>query len=115
MLGFKFGGIHCSEFGICMRSKNRPVLALPKIVTENLAGRDGSLDFSAANPGGRVLYNDRELSVDCGFVADSYGDIRHKARAIAAWLAGGSKVLEFDDEQVTMRLIGTYDDTGEVR
>lgn len=98
MLGFKFQNQHCSEFGVCMKSKNRPILPQPKIVTEEALGRDGLYDFSTANPRGRILYKNREISVDCSFIADSYTDLRQKVRAIALWLSSGEGDLIFDDE-----------------
>ncbi len=98
MLGFSFDGIHCGSFGIIMRSKNRPVLPEPKRVIEEIPARHGVYDFSAANPYGRVMYNQREVSVECRVVCKSVEDLRQTARQIAQWLSCGEARLIFDDE-----------------
>ncbi|OQB14580.1 MAG: Phage tail protein [Firmicutes bacterium ADurb.Bin193] len=98
MMGFKFDGIHCSNFGIVLRSKKRPVVPEPKIVKEDLPFRNGTYDFSASNPYGHIMYKDREISVECTVVTDGICSLRRISREIAAWLGGKEAPLVFDDE-----------------
>ena len=98
MLGFKFNGVHSNGIGLIMRSKNRPILPEPKIVTEEIHSADGVYDFSSANPYGRIMYRQREISVDCNFISRSVPRLRSKAHEIASWLSCGEARLVFDDE-----------------
>ena len=98
MLGFSFNGTRCEQYGIVMCSKNRPVLPEPKIVTEEVPARNGSYDFSAANPFGRTMYKDRDISIECSFISGGVPQTRAATHEIAAWLACGEAQLMFDDE-----------------
>jgi len=98
MLGFSFGGIHSLDVGICIKSKNRPILPSPKIVSEDIPCRDGFYDFSSANVFGRTMYKEREITVDCAFVEKDFGSLRRRIREIARWLSFKEGELIFDDE-----------------
>jgi predicted phage tail component-like protein len=98
MNGLSFNGIHCSEYGLVMRSKNRPILPEPKIVAEDIPHRDGELDYSAVNPDGRVKYKPVTFEINFAFVERSMANVRTKAHSIAAWLSCGEAQLSFDDD-----------------
>lgn len=98
MLGFSFDGTHSLDIGICIKSKNRPVLPAPKIVSEDIPCRDGYYDFSSANVFGRTMYKEREITIDCAIVEKDFGALRSKAREVARWLSFKEAKLIFDDE-----------------
>ena len=97
MLGFSFNGLHSSEFGVVMKSKNRPLLPSPKVVADQALAVDGVYDFSAVNPYRRMLYNEREITVECAVVCKDIYVLRKRAREIARWLFGRKGALRFDD------------------
>lgn len=90
-LGFKFKGQRCQDFGIIMRSKNRPILPAVRQQYEEIQGKHGSIDFSDDT------LDDKIIEVDCTFIERSIPDLRNKARQIAAWLYGKGELV-FDDE-----------------
>lgn len=91
-LGFTFNGRHSSEFSLWMRSKNRQMFAGSTDVYAVIPGRDGSYLF----PGG-VL--DKEITLECSFVATSLENLRNKEKDLIAWLYTVERqMLSFDDE-----------------
>lgn len=96
--GFTFNNIHSSEIGLTVRTKNKPIIPTPKRVTSSISTRDGVLDYSLSNPYGHILFEEREISVECSFIKKSLEEIRRTARAIAVWLAYPEGQLVFDDE-----------------
>lgn len=98
MLGFTFGGRHCSQFNICMKSKNRTMFPEPKLSYQEALNMDGSYDFSAVNPNNRICYKNREITVDCYIVSTDLAMLRSGVRSVALWLGVGEKKLIFDDE-----------------
>lgn len=99
MLGFTFNGKHCfNDFGIVMKSKNRPILPEPKEIVEDVPSIDGEYDFSEANPEGRTKYKTKPIEVECTFFQKDLTYLRIRAHEIAAWLSCGKKPLIFDDE-----------------
>ena len=98
MLGFTFAGRHCSEFNICMKSKNRTMLPEPKLSYQEALNMDGSYDFSEVNPKNRICYKNREIVVDCYIVSTDLATLRNRLRSVASWLGRGENQLIFDDE-----------------
>lgn len=98
MNGLSFNGIHCSEYGLVMRSKNRPILPEPKIVAEDIPHRDGELDYSAVNPDGRIKYKPVTFDIEFSFAEKNMANVRAKAHQIALWLSCGEAQLCFDDD-----------------
>ena len=98
MLGFSFKGFHCSDYGICMKSKNRMMMPQPKLFYEEALDMDGSYDFSTVNADKRVHYGNRQISVDCYIVSDDFPDLRETARLAAGWLGFSEGRIVFDDE-----------------
>lgn len=99
VFGLTFNGKHSyTDFGLIMRSKNRPLFPEPKIIVEEAQSIHGSFDFSEANADGKTKYKDRIITVDFGFIERDPSVIRAKAHQIASWLNCGEKVLKFDDE-----------------
>jgi predicted phage tail component-like protein len=51
----------------------------------DVAGRDGSYDFS------RSELQDRMIEIECAWIEPNVGDLRYRARKIAQWLYGTSR------------------------
>lgn len=99
MKGMTFNNKHSyRDFGLVMKSKNRPVLPDPKVITEEAESMNGSFDFSEANEDGKTRYKDRIITVTFSFLSKNPAVIRAKAHQIAKWLSAGEKQLRFDDE-----------------
>lgn len=99
MHGLTFGGKHSlTDYGLVLRSKNRPVMPDPKIVTDDVAGVDGSYDFTDYNTDGKTKYKDRIITVTFSLREKDSGILRVKAHQIARWLNCGESNLIFDDE-----------------
>lgn len=96
--GLTFNGKHCSEYGLIMFSRNRPILPEPKLYVEDIPHRDGELDFSAVNPDGRVKYKPVTFEIGFYFIEKNMTNVRAKAHQIALWLACGEAQLRFDDD-----------------
>lgn len=97
--GLTFNNKHSySDFGLIMRSKQRPIMPEPKVVTEEAECMHGSFDFSEANEDNQTKYKDRIITIEFGFIETDPAVIRAKAHYIASWLNCGEKVLKFDDE-----------------
>lgn len=96
--GFTFNNIHSSNMGLTVRTKNKPIMPKPKIATSSISTRDGHLDYSASNPYGHIIFEQREISLNCSFIKKSLEEIRDCARSIAMWLAYPEAELIFDDE-----------------
>lgn len=99
MYGLTFNGKHSfTDFGLIIYSKNRPILAEPKIITEDIQGMDGEYDFSEVNPDKRVKYKNKTHEIEFYIKESSLVSVREKAHQIANWLACGEKQLVYDDE-----------------
>lgn len=94
--GFTFKGRHSSEFGVAVRTKSRPVHPAPKSFTVDMPCRDGVYDFSAANPLGREVYNDRIFIVTIGAAAENLGELQKKITRLSKWLTGSGTII-FDE------------------
>lgn len=72
-----------------MKSKNRQLLPSIRQIEETIPGKHGVYDYSMGD------LEDRIIEVDCAII----GDLRNKARQIAAWLYSTQREkLFFDDE-----------------
>lgn len=92
-MNFTFNGQSSADFGLVVKSKDRPLLPRIRQTYETVPGRDGTYDFSDNT------LEDRVLEVTCSFVAASVGELRYVARNLAAWLYTTAKSqLIFDDE-----------------
>ncbi|ABO51107.1 phage putative tail component [Desulforamulus reducens MI-1] len=92
MRGFSFKGRHCSEYGVIMRSKNRPILSGVNDSYLQIPGRHGTYLF-----GGELA--DRTIDLECAILAGSLPDLRSKFREISSWLYSPKREnLVFDDE-----------------
>jgi phage-related protein len=80
MSDFVFKGRKASEFGLYVKSKQRPIMPETRQRYVEIMGRDGSYDYSANE------LEDRVIEVECSFVAKNVGDLRYKMREIAQWL-----------------------------
>jgi predicted phage tail component-like protein len=99
MNGLTFNGKHSyTDMGLTMFSKNRPILAEPKIITEDISGTDGEYDFSAVNPDNRITYKSVVDEIEFSFADKSMANVRAKAHTIAQWLACGEAQLSYDDD-----------------
>jgi len=66
-MGFSWNGIHTRSLGILAEVRNQPILPEPRLITEEIPGRDGFVDFSAYNPTGRANYRPRIWEYRCAF------------------------------------------------
>lgn len=99
MYGLQFGDKHSyKDFGLVMKSKDRPILPDPKVITEDLDQMDGSHDFSDTNQDERTKYKDRIITVTFSLTEKDSSVLRVKAHQIARWLNCGESRLTFDDE-----------------
>ena len=91
---FTFNGISSKSFGLRTKSKLRPLLPEMRKKYVDIAGRDGSYDFSDNT------LEDRMIDIECSFISDSVGDLRYKLRNVAKWLHnnGNKAALVFSDE-----------------
>lgn len=82
--------------GVDVRTRGRPILPEAKVVTFEPGAADGSIDLSAHNSRGRVLYNERQFDIDIHAKADDISALQRKLSAVAAWLSGDGELM-FDD------------------
>lgn len=94
--GFTYKGIHSSRMGVKMQSKSRPVLPEVRQSLLNIPSADGSLDYSAANEFGRLMYEDRIFTVMLYVSAADITELQCKVSKIAVWLMGSGELV-FDD------------------
>ena len=94
--GFQFNDHHSSEFGVTVKTKSRPICPSVKSFTVDLPCRDGVYDFSKSNSCGRVMYNDRIITVALYAGADDIYDMQKKLTGLSLWLQGDGKLI-FDD------------------
>lgn len=105
MYGLTFNGKHSfTDFGLITYSKNRPILAEPKIIIEDIQGIDGEYDFSDVNPDNRTKYKSKVHEIEFTVKESNLVSLREKAHQIAEWLACGEKQLVYDDEPTVFYL-----------
>lgn len=80
MSDFVYKGRKASEFGLRVKSKQRPIMPEIRQKYVEIMGRDGSYDYSSNE------LEDRIIEVDCAFISNSVGELRYKLRQIAQWL-----------------------------
>lgn len=99
---FVFNDKHSlNDMGLYAEMKSRPLFAEPKTVYEDIPGTDGEVNFTSANPKGRMCFKPRIIELECHFadIGESRADYINKTAEIAAWLATDeNKILTFDDE-----------------
>lgn len=94
--GFSFKGIHSNTVGVSVKTRSRPILPEAKRITFEPAAADGSRDLSSYNSRGRVLYNERQFTIDIHVSADGIAVLQQKLTRIASWLSGAGELV-FDD------------------
>lgn len=99
--GFKFKGVHSSEYGVTVRTKSRPLRPEVKSFTVDMPCRDGVYDFTRANPMEREYYYERNITVSMAVCAPSLGEMQNKLSRIALWLTGNGELV-FDDMPYTV-------------
>jgi hypothetical protein len=95
-MGFIWNGIHTSDVGIHAEARSLPMVPEPKIVTEEIPGRDGFWDFSAFNASGRVHYRPREWEYRCSFDGTLAKDPNARVNSIMRLFASYSGYLTDD-------------------
>lgn len=103
--GFTFNDVHSSTFDVCMKSRDRNTLPALRKRAITVLGRNGEYDF------GGNTYENRQVSVDCSFVAEDATEIRTKIRPIAAWLSQKGRLI-FDDEPGVYYIARLYSEVG---
>lgn len=99
--GFKFKGIHSSEYGVTVRTKSRPLRPEVKSFTVDMPCRDGVYDFTRANPMERECYYERNITVSMAVCASGLGELQNKLSQLALWLTGSGELV-FDDMPYTV-------------
>lgn len=92
MRNFTFRGKSSEDYGIFIENVHRTLLAGRRDTRITIPQRDGK-----AETGVYMAYEGIQLSVSCGFLADSRARRQEKARKIAYWLSGEGKLV-FSDE-----------------
>ena len=82
--------------GVSVKTRSRPILPEAKRVTFEPSAGDGSLDLSAYNSRGRVLYSERQFDIDIHAAAGSVTELQYKLTRLASWLSGSGELI-FDD------------------
>lgn len=99
--GFSFKGKHSSDFGVVMKSRNRPILPEQKTYTFDIPGTDGEYDFTDMNEYGRAMYKKRVFELDLQIAAEGLEELKRMAARIAVWLSGSGELI-FDDDSGTV-------------
>ena len=82
-----------NNFGIIVKTNNRPLLPPIRRSDVTIPGRDGSYDFSDGT------YDNIIIPVVIQYINETFEDLRLRARNIAAWLSQTNfKPLVFTDE-----------------
>ncbi len=89
--GFSFNGKHSSEFGLYLKTINRPLLPDLRKREIIVPGRDGVYDFEGNT------YENKLIELQCTIIKNKMTDLRQQARVIAGWLKNKGE-LRFDDE-----------------
>lgn len=79
-----------------VKTKSRPIRPSVKTFTVDVPCRDGMYDFSAINPYGRELYNERTFVVEIAMTAKDLGALQEKLSELSRWLNGSGELI-FDD------------------
>lgn len=93
--GITYRGKHSDEFGVIVKTVGRPVIAPVKQTDEEVAYRDGNVDYSET--GGRLYYEDKILELEFTIRAQNTTDLHKIASRMINWLSGGYGELIFDD------------------
>jgi predicted phage tail component-like protein len=104
MMGFKFRGIHTSEFkGLVVKTLNNPLSPAKRIQRVNVMGNDGEYIFENG-------YNNKILEFRCSLANGTIIERRQIAREIASWLSSvGDLVLDYENDK-TYKVIKTVSD-----
>lgn len=94
--GFSFKGIHSNSMGVSVKTQSRPILPEAKRITFEPSAGDGVRDLSTYNSRGRVLYNERQFTINMHIKADNITDLQYKLTRVASWLSGTGELI-FDD------------------
>ena len=94
--GFTYKNKHCSEFGITMVTKSRPILPELRSAPMELPNADGSMEYAAANDYGRAFYKNRTFTLGLYIRANNIYELEKRISRIAVWLSGAGR-LSFDD------------------
>lgn len=100
--GFRYCGKHSyEEYGLIVRTVNRPLLAGQKTVQQDKAFDDGKADYTAVNLRDRALFDNKTITVECKFGTPAgFEELQRRTARISAWLSnvrGGFSPLIFDD------------------
>lgn len=84
--GITYRGKHSDEFGTIVKTVGRPIIAPVKQVDEEVAYRDGNVDYSEA--GGRLYYEDKVLELEFTVRAMNTTELHKKVSRMINWLSG---------------------------
>jgi hypothetical protein len=86
-MGFKWNGIHTLEAGIMASADRLPIIPEPRIHTEEIAGRDGFIDFSSFNVNNRAAYLPRDWTFTCSVESASRDDTSKRISEIVEFFS----------------------------
>ena len=89
--GFTLNGKHSSEFGLYLKTINRPLLPELRKREIFVPGRNGVYDFKGNT------YENRLIEQQCTVIKNTMSDLRQQARLIAGWLKDKGQI-RYDDE-----------------
>lgn len=93
-MGFSFCGVHSDSFGVLVKTRRPPTLSSPRIVREEIPGRDGTMKFYL---GQQDVIGEVEISVK-GAIAER----QDKVQSLFEWLRGSGPLrLDFMPSAVT--------------
>ena len=81
--GITYRGKHSDEFGTIVKTVGRPIIAPVKQVDEEVAYRDGNVDYSEA--GGRLYYEDKVLELEFTIRAMNTTELHKKVSRMINW------------------------------
>ncbi len=92
--GFRFKGQHASEFGVTVKTLDRPVEPTAKEQLHEPSDMDGEHDFNGSER--RRYYSGRVIKVEMAVTADDLSALQKKLGKIARWIMGEGELI-FDD------------------
>jgi phage-related protein len=97
MAGFKWNGIHTASLGVRAEVRRLPVIPEPKLVLEEIPGRNGFLDYSKYNVAREVSYHPIDWEYRCVFEHLTQKDFKRRIDIVKQLFPSYSGILEPDD------------------
>lgn len=92
--GFRFKEHHANEFGVTVKTIDRPIEPSAKEELYDSSDMDGEHDFNSNER--RRYYSNRVVKVEMAVTADNLNELQKKLGKIARWIMGEGELV-FDD------------------